>query len=151
MLQPCHNIFKATTFFNFPPKSSHMLNLLSSFKLGRKRTKSSNLSSRGDNHIFPSTTNSKISKRVPEQVFLPHSISVFQLLLEGKEVALNITHHIVYLRLNNMPYRPNQIPIFVKQMYQASNTYVEKIAIPWVNHSVKSICLVLQKCMVEMQ
>ena len=36
-------------------------------------------------------------------------------------------------------------------MYQSSSTYFGKIALPWVNHSLKNICLALQKCRVEMQ
>ena len=36
-------------------------------------------------------------------------------------------------------------------MYYSSNKYSGKIALPWVNQSLKSICLALQECTVEMQ
>ena len=62
-------------------------------------------------HTFSSTTNYKEKARVSPS---PHLISVIQRLLEGKEAALAINSHIVYLRLNSMPNWPSQIPIFLK-------------------------------------
>ena len=80
-------------------KSSRVLNLLSS---GEDLTSS---------HPPP------IPKSEREIVWAsptPHTSSVFQLLLEGKEAALAFNYPSVYLRLNSMPYCPGQIAILPK-------------------------------------
>ena len=95
-------------------KSSHMLNLLSSFKLGReKEPKAATYLQEGTSHlpIYHQFQNFKEKTSASPS---PHLISVFQLLLEGKEVALAINYHIVYLRSNSMPNWPSQIPIFLE-------------------------------------
>ena len=71
-------------------KSSHMLNLLSSFKLGReKEPKAATYPLEGTSHL-PIYNWFQYFKEKACASPSPHLINAFQLLLEGKEVALAI-------------------------------------------------------------